>query len=625
MRRVIVELRQSGAMKREMSLGSPTISAAEIDLPGFTVDADFGAVPISADAFHEPGSVREMGLTSAMSEPPEETVIMRGSVKADSDEELEKVKAAIGKKKDVKAVWDDGMVEAFGGCNCGSDSASALAGNDVQSLGSELPSMEEVMGNVSQIEDEGTFHSSLMNSAAATSPCAPTDCQPSVAKGTISDVARYLNCHRLWAKGIRGQGVAVGVVDTGVDKTKVPNVTDGWSPVASQPWGTDSGSHGSMCATDVKGMAPDAEIYDIGLLKSQGGLSALLSDAIVAFQWAINKYSSTGKPQILSNSWGMFQQAWAPDYVSDPNHPFTRKVVEAIRKGMIVTFAAGNCGQVCPSGRCGTDTGPGKSIWGANGHPLSITVGATNIREEWIGYSSQGPAALDPKKPDFVAPSHFKGFTPSDSGTSAANPVCAGVVALLRGHDPSLRQAEAKKALQETAKDICGGGWDQHSGYGMINAERAFNKLFLFKNTLVHASWTHGHSAHAELPHLLDTDRSLGFYQMYQGKANTSNWFHFAVPTPVIVDNKRLALDSVMVLFWTDPSVHVHAVHVWDANTLLKRYDGLKLSGSHWFERFDVLNNRVRFGIGVSIGVRFGDGNDPRRVLFGSCGGDFLA
>ena len=87
------------------------------------------------------------------------------------------------------------------------------------------------------------------------------------------------------------------------------------------------------------------------------------------------------------------------------------------------------------------------------------------------------------------------------------------------------------------------------------------------------------------------------------------------------MNNRRLALDSIMLLFWTDRSVYVNAVHVWDANTILKRYDGLRLSGSHWFERFDVLNNRVRYGIGVSVGVSFGAGDDRHRVLFGSCGG----
>ncbi|BFM04883.1 S8 family peptidase [Halioxenophilus aromaticivorans] len=624
MRRVIVELKPSANMQKSMAAESSFEVDNDIQLPGINIDKAYGAVQIDAGALHNKEAVLEMGVSSAMTSVKGETVIVRGTLNATTDDETKAAKKALLKQAEVIHVWDDGLIEAFSGCNC--QSGDATYSSPASAVATEdLPSFTEILGDIAPLEEGVSYHaSSMAGGAFSGSPCEPTDCAPTVAKGTIADVARYLNCHRLWDKGIRGQGVAVGIVDTGVDSTRVPNVTDGWTPVVSLPWGTDSGSHGSMCATDVKGMAPDAEIYDVGLLKAQGGISAFLSDAIVAFQWAIDKYKNTGKPQILSNSWGMYQRAWAPDYCTDPNHPFTRKVVEAINAGMIVTFAAGNCGQVCASGRCGSDSGPGKSIWGANGHPAVITVGATNIREEWIGYSSQGPAALDAKKPDFVAPSHFKGFTNSDNGTSAANPVCAGVLALLRGHNPALKQAEAKKALQQTAKDLCGNGWDQHSGYGMINAERAFNKLNYFTTTLIHASWTHGHAATVQRPELLDQSSLYAPYSLFKGKPNTTNVFHFAVPTPVIVNNKRLALDSIMLLFWTDVGVEVTAVEIWDANARLKRYDGLSLTGSHWFERFDVLNNRVRYGIGVSVTARFSEEGD-RRIIFGSCGGDFTA
>lgn len=613
MTRVIVEVVAgspvAGAMSRESEARS---TAARIRLPGLQLDKEFGAVPMEAETVEAAKDVRGMGLSSAVDTMAEDTMIVRGEIDEADREKLMK-------HKDVVMVWTDAEVQPFGDCNCGG-SETAASSPDMDLYG--LPDIDVLVGNGGP---GGTGDASMAApDLATTSPCPPTDCAPTVAKGTIGDVARFLNCHRLWAKGTRGAGVAVGVVDTGVDKTKVPNVVDGWTPNPSVPWGQDSGSHGSMTATDVLGMAPDAQIYDMGLLKAQGSMTGFLSDAIAGYQWALTKYKATGKPQILSNSWGMYQKSWAPDYATDPNHPFTRKVVEVINAGMIVTFAAGNCGQVCPSGRCGSDTGPGRSIWGANGHPRVITVGAANIREEWIGYSSQGPAALDRKKPDFVAPSHFKGFTNSDNGTSAANPVCAGVIALLRGHDPKLRQDEAKKALQETAKDLCGRGWDIHSGHGMINAERAFNKLNFFETPLVHASWTHGHSVHVEVPGNLELERLYGFYSMFRGKPNTTNWFHFAVPTPVIVSNRRLRLDSIMTLFWTDPNVYVHAVHILDANTYLKRYDGLNLSGSHWFERFDVLDNRVRYGVGVSIGVKFTSNEGGRRILFGSCGGDFI-
>ena len=155
-----------------------------------------------------------------------------------------------------------------------------------------------------------------------------------------------------------------------------------------------------------------------------------MSDALQAFQWAINQHMADGTPHVLTNSWGMFQQAWDPDYTTNPNHPFTRKVLEAIDEGILVLFAAGNCGATCPDGRCGADNGPGRSIWGANGHPRVITVGAVNMNEQFVGYSSQGPAALDANKPDFCSITHFTGYFTSDSGTSAATPIAGGVGAV---------------------------------------------------------------------------------------------------------------------------------------------------------------------------------------------------
>ena len=166
-----------------------------------------------------------------------------------------------------------------------------------------------------------------------------------------------------------------------------------------------------MTSTDALGMAPEAQLYDLRIADGEA-----VSDALSAFQWAIDKHKTNKTPQILSNSWGIYQEAWDPVYARDPTHPFTRKVAEAIREGILVLFAAGNCGQMCGGGRCASDKGPGKSIWGANGHPSVMTVGAVNSHEEYIGYSSQGPAALDKQKPDFCSISHFEGYFQSDSG-----------------------------------------------------------------------------------------------------------------------------------------------------------------------------------------------------------------
>ncbi len=417
-KRVIVELK--------VPLGFTTMRAdMEMDvakLPWFKIDPEYK--PIS-------GSPTEKMVTS-LAAANEKIVLIRGEIEEGREEELKAL-------PNVVNVWTDAKIVPF---------------NEGQILKKIPPFSLEL----------------------ATTPCPPTDCDSRNAKGTIVDVAKYLRCDKLWAKGVKGKGIVIGICDTGVSKTAIPAFLGGWSanPVRYPP-GTDPGGHGTMCATDALGMCPEAMIYDIGILKSKApDAQGLLSDAIAGYQWALDQYK---KPHILSNSWGLYNKYDALDYATDPDHPFTRKVVEVINAGIIVTFAAGNCGSGCrPSIRCGT-YGTGKSIWGANGHPMVITVGAANILEQWIGYSSQGPAPLDPKKPDFCAPSHFEGYTTCDNGTSAANPVCAGVIGLLKSHDTSLIQDNVKEALQKTAKNLCDDGWDPHSGYGMIQAEAAFNYL----------------------------------------------------------------------------------------------------------------------------------------------------
>lgn len=454
------------------------------------------------------------------------------------------------------------------------------------------------------------------------------DCDDEVAKGTISDVAKYLRCDRIWAKGVRGEGIVIGICDTGVDKSQVPRVIDGWSPDPNSPPGTDGNGHGTMCATDALGMCPEAQIYDFGILKNtaaDAGVSGVLSDAIAAFQWALEQYRATGKPQILSNSWALYKESTGPDYATNINHPFNRKVTEVVDAGIIVVFCAGNCGSACPDNRCGSDVGPGQSIWGANGHPRVITVGGANILEQVAGYSSQGPSTLDFKKPDFCAPTHFQGYSSCDGGTSAAAPICAGVIGLLKSKDMTLNSDRVKEALQNTAKNMLAPGWDASSGYGMIQAEAAYNYLFVEETLLEHTIWMHGTSSQEEHAETLKSKRRAGFYAVYEGKPSTVNRFHFAIPTPAISNGKRFKLDSVTLVFMTDPDVSVTNISIYDGRSKIDAYNNLSLTGEHYHERFDVRHDiMVRFGVGISIEVNFGESDDSHRVGFISAGGHFI-
>ncbi|MEC3195641.1 S8 family serine peptidase [Bacillus cereus] len=427
LKRVLVEIL---VPKRQNNMSISNL-AIGLNINSFQLDSDYPPVPISPPP-------------SFSANAADEVVLIRGNIEQGKIQDLKNHPQVID-------VWDDPVVEHF---------------------------------NHKTVQDS-EISTSNTSEALSTCPISPCDCDSGTAKGTLTEVAQYLGVNKIWDAGFKGEGIVIGIVDGGItaigrtprpgETAKIPRVIGGFP----SDWGTtaaDWGDHGNMTATDALGMAPQAQVYDIRISGASTPESTV-SNALQGYQWAIQQHRTNGTPHILSNSWGIYQKSWAPSYAENPNHPFTRKVVEAINEGILVLFAAGNCGETCPTGRCGTDTGPGKSIWGANGHPQVMTVGAVNKNENWIGYSSQGPAALDPNKPDFCSISHFKGYTASDNGTSAACPIAAGVVALLKQANPTLTQDKVKSVLRSTAKDIGSIGQDRNSGAGIIQAKRAFDQI----------------------------------------------------------------------------------------------------------------------------------------------------
>ncbi|MBI4517081.1 MAG: S8 family serine peptidase [Deltaproteobacteria bacterium] len=59
------------------------------------------------------------------------------------------------------------------------------------------------------------------------------------------------------------------------------------------------------------------------------------------------------------------------------------------------------------------------------------------------------------------------------SGTSFAAPHVSGVAALVRSHHPSFSQPQVRQVLRNTADDLGPPGWDEHFGYGRVNAAQA--------------------------------------------------------------------------------------------------------------------------------------------------------
>jgi hypothetical protein len=106
-----------------------------------------------------------------------------------------------------------------------------------------------------------------------------------------------------------------------------------------------------------------------------------------------------------------------------------------------------------------------------------LSIGGVDTRGARVGYSSQGPGRLSRRKPDVCTFTHFAGskaFGPDepDTGTSAACPVAAGVVAAVRSQLPvaELSPAELRTLLRRTADDLGMAGFDFDYGYGTMDA-----------------------------------------------------------------------------------------------------------------------------------------------------------
>jgi hypothetical protein len=124
---------------------------------------------------------------------------------------------------------------------------------------------------------------------------------------------------------------------------------------------------------------------------------------------------------------------------------------------------------------------------------------------------------------------------------------------------------------------------------------------------IIHAAWVHGHAMEVEFADRVARELRAGFYFRLAGLPGTENWVHFAIPTPVIVSDHRLKVGQVLLRYRASGGALVHAVHVYDGESKIADHNGLNNHPAQWvMEHHDVPGDPdVRWGVGISIGVRF--------------------
>jgi subtilisin family serine protease len=263
-----------------------------------------------------------------------------------------------------------------------------------------------------------------------------------------------IGADRVWRDfGATGQGIVVGISDSGVDGDH-PALRDGYRGRLTgdsynwlDPWNgttapTDSDGHGTHTTGSVLGrggigVAPGAEWFGcVNLARNLGNPA----DYLECMQFMLAPYPHGGDAfrdgnpsraaMVTNNSWGC-----PPEEGCDPTS--LEPAVAALRDaGIFVVTSAGNSGP-----RCGSVSDPIAIYQDA------FTVGAEDRRGNVAEFSSRGPVEVDGSgrvKPNILAPgvdvlSSFPGGTYQiESGTSMAGPHVVGVVALMWSAQPKL-------------------------------------------------------------------------------------------------------------------------------------------------------------------------------------------
>lgn len=320
-----------------------------------------------------------------------------------------------------------------------------------------------------------------------------------LAEPTEHDVRDLLGASDFQAKSLTGKGVAIAIVDDGINRKHLTHAgfpghidtSASVSTIGTKP-GSAPVSHGTMCAYDALILAPDSTLIDIACLEpydvhtpaKQAGFLKDVHKGYTLFEKKLPAAIATYGAIVLSNSWAILNANNDPGpthksgYIGNPDHPVNEIVMDfATDWGLDVLFAAGNCAPGVTAFGCEQDTNDG-TIYGANSHEEVLTVSAVNVDGSPWPHASQGPGRLYARKPDVCMYSNFigsqiEGAMARDHATSAACAVAAGLVACIRtkyaAYPLNSGNWTPRRVRALVQARTFGAGFNHQQGYGTID------------------------------------------------------------------------------------------------------------------------------------------------------------
>lgn len=267
-----------------------------------------------------------------------------------------------------------------------------------------------------------------------------------------------IEAQQLWNQNIKGQGIIVGIVDSGVDvshpqlkgqiqinENETPyngldddgngliddhTSYDFYAKKGDYPPSVDHGSHVAGIITAAHqapslplGVAPESKIIATNFLSHQAGGGGDLDDAIAAIKYTVSRGA-----KVVNASWG-----------GAPCSVVLSEVIASLEsQDVLMVVAAGN-------EHTNIDYFP--SYPAAYNLPTQITVGAIGPSNIMTGFSNYGEQMVHLMAPGDLIYSTVIGGYESLAGTSMAAPFVSGAAALLWSAKPTATAKQIKQAL----------------------------------------------------------------------------------------------------------------------------------------------------------------------------------
>ncbi len=93
--------------------------------------------------------------------------------------------------------------------------------------------------------------------------------------------------------------------------------------------------------------------------------------------------------------------------------------------------------------------------------------------------------------------------------------------------------------------------------------------------------WMHGVNMQVEYPNRLTSVRATGPFVRIEGALGQNTWLHFPLPTPAVVDGKKMRAEGAYVSFRPRNHATVHEVIVDDGESRIAETMERALRGDH--------------------------------------------